>query len=51
MKYVGEPRWRYLLVPLALFSILPGAAISLLSLGTVRGLHAAIDFFDWATYG
>lgn len=49
-KYLHKPRWRYLLSPLAFFSILPGVALTFLSFGCVDGVAMCLDFVRWCSY-
>jgi hypothetical protein len=50
MRYIGAPRWRNLLIPVAFVAMFPMALVHLLTFGTVRAMRAWMDFTDWCFY-
>jgi hypothetical protein len=50
MRYLGAPRWRYLLFPVAFLCLFPALLVTLLTAGTVRGTRMWLDFCNWCEY-
>lgn len=50
MRYFGWPKWRYLLFPVAIFSMLPLGILTFLTIGMFEGTKFWFFFMNWCTY-